>query len=133
VIDSVSRDTRTALEESTYINNEIDECIEMGHGTSLAHFWSFDAERLCLTSEALTGRALGVNDVVERAGAVEQRPHQAALRDIDVFDTAFALDELLVVPALAAVLRKEQGTARALTAVPVGMSELLGGMHAQAC
>ena len=73
---------------------------------AIAHFWSFDAQCLGLTIDALARRALTVNDVVERAGAVEQGAHQATFLAIDVFDATFALGKLLVVAALAGALRK---------------------------
>src|SRR5438105_5053526 len=103
----------------------------MRDGAAIAHFWSFNAQCLCLTIDAFAGRALVVNDVVERAVTVEQGTHESAFLDSDVLDTAFALDKLGMRATLAGGFGEEQGTAIALTAVAVRMPKLEGGLHAQ--
>jgi hypothetical protein len=115
-----------------YIENQIGQGIEIGNGAAIAHFGTLDPQSLCLTVAAFAGSALVVNDVVERAGAIEQGTHQPAFLPIGVFDTAAPFGELRMVTDLTRSFRKEQGTAKALSAVAVGMPEHEDGMHAQA-
>ncbi len=84
-----------------------------------------------MTILAFATGALGVDGVVERAVAVERDAHLAAKFDVDIFDAAFAFEELLVGAGLLRGDRKEEGAAKALSAVAVGVLELIGGRHAE--
>ena len=47
--------------ERAHIDNQIDECIEIGDRAPVADFGVFDAQFLSLTVDALTGGALAVD------------------------------------------------------------------------
>ena len=79
----------------------------------------------------LCAGALAVDGLVERSRAIEGDTHLGPGFPVEVFDTALALCELLVLTTLSVGLREEQGAAKALRAVAIGMGELVGGMHAQ--
>jgi hypothetical protein len=98
---------------------------------AIAHFWTLDAECLRLTVDALAGSALVVDDVIERAVSIEQGPHQPAFLPIGVFDTASPFGELGMLTDLARPFRKEQGTAKALSGIAIGVLKLVGGVHTQ--
>ena len=98
----------------------------------IADFWTLDTECLCLTIDAFAGRALVVDDVVERALSIEQRTHQPAFFPIGVFDTAFRFRELRMITGFSGRLRKEQRATKPLSAKAVGVLKLEGGSHAQA-
>ena len=98
----------------------------------IAHFWTLDTECLCLTVNAFAGGALVVDDVVERTGAIEHCTHQPTFLPIGVFDTALGFGELRMITRCSGRLRKEQRTAKALSAKTVGVLKEEGGMHAQA-
>ena len=53
--------------ESAYINNDIDQGIEMSDRLAVTYFWSLDTKRLGLTIDAFTGGALSVEVFVECA------------------------------------------------------------------
>ena len=57
--------------------------------------------------------------------------HQTTWLDVDVLDTAFLLGELCMVADLSRRFRKQERTAVALGTIAVGMSELVGRVHAQ--
>src|SRR5258708_5712080 len=98
----------------------------------MADFWRLDTGWLCLTVDAFAGGALGVDDVVERTGAIEQGTHQPTFLPIGVFDTPLGFGELRMSTRCSCRLRKEQRTAKALSTKAVGVLKEEGGMHAQA-
>ncbi len=116
-----------------YIQNEIDQGIEVLDRAPIAHFGPFDPERLSLTVDAFTRGALVVDGLIEGTLAIQQGPHQSALFLIGIFDTTFAPGELGMVTGLARRRSIEQRTAIALHAIAVGVRTLVGGMHAQSC
>ena len=105
----------------------------MGDRTPIAHFGSFNAERLGLAVDAFTGGTLVVDGVVERPVTIEQSAHQSAFLPIGIFDAALAFGELGVLTGLCGTGRKEQGAAKALSQKAVGVPKLKDGRHAQAC
>ena len=105
----------------------------MSDRAAITHFRSFDAQRLGLAVDALTGGALVVDDLVERAVSIQQHPHQATFLPIGIFEASFPFGELGVFTGLACRLRKEQRAAKALGTIAISVLELVGGMHAQAC
>lgn len=74
--------------------------------------------------------ALPIHRAVERGGAIEHGPHQAALLDVDVLDTAFAFEELFVLTGLSRPFRKQERTTIALGVIALGVQEAVGRMHA---
>src|SRR5579859_1468684 len=100
-----------------YINNQIDQRVESGNRTPVLHFRMFDAEFFGVAVNALATGALRVDGVVERPIPVERDPLDAAEFPVDIFDTAFAFDELLVVAGFSGGFRTEQGATKALTAI----------------
>ena len=99
---------------------------------TIADFGLFNAERLCLTVDAFASGAPIVHGVIEGTLTIEQGAHQAAFLPIEVLDTAFGFRELLVVTDLTCPLGEEQRTAKALSAVAVGVLEEKDRVHAQA-
>ena len=99
----------------------------------IADFWTLDTECLRLTIDAFASGASVVDDVVERAGAIEQGSHQPAFLPIGIFDAPSPFGELGMRTRFACRFRKEQRTTKALGAKAIGMLELEGGSHAQAC
>ncbi len=97
-----------------YIQNEIDQGIEVLDRAPIAHFGPFDPERLSLTVDAFTRGALVVDGLIEGTLAIQQGPHQSALFLIGIFDTTFAPGELGMVTGLARRRWIEQRTAIAL-------------------
>ena len=83
-----------------------------------------------MTIGTLGTGALAVDRLIERAMAIESDTHLRSGFPVEVFDAAGALFELVILTALSVGLGKEQGTAKALSAVAVGVGELVGGMHA---
>ena len=104
----------------------------MAYRANVAYFGAFDASCLCLTIETLASGALGRDGVVERTAAIQQSAHQPPFLPVEVFDTALAFDKLGLLTARSSRLREEQGTAKALSAIAVGVLKEEGGMHAQA-
>ncbi len=98
----------------------------------IADFWTFDAQCLCLTVDAFAAGPLIVDDVVEGTIAIQQSAHQPPFLPVEVFDTALTFGKLGMLTARSSQLRKEQGTAKALSAIAVGVLKEEGGMHAQA-
>ncbi len=86
-----------------------------------------------MTVDAFATGALGIDDVVERPGAIEQGTHQAAFLPVGVFDAAFAFGELGMLAGLARACGEEQRATKALGAKAVGVPKLVGGIHAQPC
>lgn len=72
-----------------------------------------------------------VNGLVEGTLAIKGDAHLPSLLDIDIFDAPFPLGKLCVVTVLPSGFRFEQGTAKPLGTIAVGMSKLVRGMHAQ--
>src|SRR5258708_33546202 len=104
----------------------------MAHGTEVAHQRMFEQELLLgMTIGALGAGALTVDRLIERASAIEGDPHLRPGFPVQVFDAAFALFELFIRTAFSSGLGKEQGTAKALSAVAVGVGEVVRWMHAQ--
>src|SRR2546425_4058351 len=104
----------------------------MGDRTPIAHFGSFNAERLGLAVDAFTGGTLVVDGVVERPVPIEQRTHQAACLPIGILDAALAFAELGMRTGLSRPGGKEQGATKALGYKAVGVPKLKDGRHAQA-
>ena len=123
---------RPGFLESPYIDNQIDQSVEIANGADVADFGPFNPQSLGLTVDTLAGGALVVDRTVLGAAAIKQDAAQATQLDVDVLDTALVFGELGMVTRLACALRKEKGTAIALGAVAMGMLERVGGMHAQA-
>lgn len=98
----------------------------------IADFWTFDAECLRLTIDAFAGGAPVVDDVVERAGAIEQGSHQPAFLPIGIFDAASAKGLLGMLTRFSCRFRKQEWTAKRLSAKAIGMLKWEGRMHAQA-
>jgi hypothetical protein len=90
---------------------------------------AFDAQFFGLTIDASASGALGIDGLVEGAGAVKGDTHLTALLPIDIIDTAFALRKLRMIAWLSSGDGKEQGAAKALSAIAVGMLEAIGGTH----
>ncbi len=76
-----------------------------------------------LAVDTFTGRAVLVDGLIERGGAIQGDPLQSSGFQIDSFDTAFAEGLLLVLAGLAGARWKEQRTAVALSAIPIGVLE----------
>jgi len=53
-------------------DNEREQRVEVGDGTTVANAGTFDAECFGRTVDAFAGSALGGNSVGERAGAIQQ-------------------------------------------------------------
>ena len=87
---------------------------------------------LCLTVDALAGGATVVHCVIQGTLTIEQYAHQPTFLPIEVFDATSALGELVMRTGLACALRKEQGTAKTLSTVAVGVLEEKDRIHAQA-
>ncbi len=98
----------------------------------VAHLGARQACGLGLAVAALGTGALAIDALVERTLAIQGHAHLSTQFPIGVLDTAFLLEKLRVATVLAGRLGKEQGTAKALGTVAVGMGELVGGVHAQA-
>jgi hypothetical protein len=73
-----------------------------------------------------------VDGFVKGAIAIQSHPHESAGFDVAILDAAFAEGLLLVVTVLTGAGLIEQRTAVAVRAVAVGVSELVGRVHAQA-
>src|SRR5437660_2503707 len=84
-----------------------------------------------MTVGSLSTGALAVNRLIEGTLPIEGDTHLGPGFPVEVFDAALALCELLVLTALSVGLGKEQGAAKALGTVAIGVGELVGGMHAQ--
>src|SRR6266567_1106453 len=96
---------------------------------------SFGALQACglrLAIAAFATGALLVDALVERAVAIERHTHLPAQFPIEVLDTAFLFDKLRLVAGLPRGVGKEQGAAKALGEVAIGVRKLVGGMHAKA-
>src|SRR5579875_2601780 len=119
--------------KSPYINNEIDQRVEVGDGAAIAHPRSFDASCFGLAVNAFATCTLGVDCLVEWARAVQQHAHLPALLPVDILDAALAFRELEVATPMAVGSRKEQGAAEALGAIAIRVGKRVGGVHAQAC
>ena len=115
------------------VNRDVDQRIEPTHRANVACLGPFNAQVLGLAVDALATGALRVDDVVERPRAIQQGTHEPTGFEIDVLDAALALGELLVVATLAGARWEEELTAIALGAEAVGVLELIGRVHAQAC
>ena len=85
-----------------------------------------------MTVDAFARGALGVDRLIEETAAIEQHPHQAALLPIEVFDAAAAFGELGMLTDLACPFGKQERTAKALSAIAIGVHKPVGGMHTQA-
>ena len=104
----------------------------MAHGREVAHQRMIEQElEFSMTVGSLSTGALAVNRLIEGTLPIEGDTHLGSGFPVEVFDAALALFELLVLTALSIGLGKEQGAAKALGAVAVGVRELVGGMHAQ--
>ena len=115
-----------------YIDEDTGEGVEVAHGREVAHQRTIEQElEFGMTVGSLSTGALAVNRLIEGTLPIEGDTHLGSGFPVEVFDAALALFELLVLTALSIGLRKEQGTAKALSALPVGVGELVGGMHAE--
>jgi len=108
--------------ESTYIDNQIDQGIEVGDGAAIAHSWSLDAKFFGLAVDAFCRGALRIDGMVEWTVAIQGDAHLPTQFPIDILDAAFALRELLVLTGGSCLLWKQQGTAEALGAIAVGIA-----------
>ena len=72
-----------------------------------------------------------IDGLVERSRPIQGDAHLPTQFAVDVLHTAFLLEKLLVITALACGLWMEQRTAVALSAIAIGVLERVGGMHAQ--
>lgn len=102
----------------------------MSDGVPIAEFRTFDTEFFGLTVDALTTGALGVDGLIERPGAIQHDAHLSTAFPIDIFDTAPALDELVMLARLPGGSGMQERTLEALAAIAVGMVELDGWNHA---
>src|SRR6266480_6530858 len=98
----------------------------------VAHLGAFQACGLRLAIAAFGTGTLLVDALVERTVAIERHTHLPAQFPIEVLDTAFLFEKLRLVTGLPRGVGKEQGAAKALGAVAVGVRKLGGGMHAKA-
>ncbi len=94
---------RSGSLESPYVDNDINKRVEIFDGVAIAYFWSFDLLRFGLAIDAFARSALVVNGAIEWPGPIQGDAHQPALLTVDIFDTAFAFLELLM---LAGFLRR---------------------------
>lgn len=81
--------------------------------------------------DALAASTLRVNGLIERAGTIEGDSGLAAPFHIDILDTAFLFEELLMLTRGPGLLGKEQRAAIALGAIAIGMVKLVGRLHTQ--
>jgi hypothetical protein len=58
--------------QRTYVNNQIDQGIEIGNGATIVNFGILNSEGLSLTVDAFTTGALLVNGVIERIFPIER-------------------------------------------------------------
>ena len=114
------------------VDEDIDERIEASHCGPTAHLRSLNAQRFGLTVDAFSTGALAIDALVEGSIPIQCDAHQPAGLNVDDFDAAFAECLLLMLATLACGLGEEQGATGALSAVALGMLELIGRLHAQA-
>jgi len=97
-------------------------------GALVADLGALDAEGLGLGIDPLGGRALSVEVFVGGGVTVKQDAAEAASLDVDIFDAARSLGELLMVTRWGRRMRMEQGAAELLGAIAVGVVERIGGL-----
>jgi hypothetical protein len=117
--------------ESTNINNQIDQSIEIGDGAAIADFGTFDSKLFSLAVDTFARGTLVIDDFIEGTSAIQHRTHDATGFDVNVFDTAFAFFELLMVAGLACLFWVQERTTVALGFISIGMLMGERGMHAQ--
>ncbi len=108
------------------IDGDVDRRIEPTHRAHVARLRSLDAKVFGLAIDAFARGALIVDGMEERTVPIKHESHEASFLQVAVFDTALAFEELLMSTALARVCRKEQGTAKTLGAIAIGMRKLVG-------
>nr|WP_242527381.1 hypothetical protein [Ktedonosporobacter rubrisoli] len=74
---------------------------------------------------------MSIDCFVGLGGAIQQHSLETAELDIDVFDTTFLLEKLLMLTGLPHRNRIQERTTEALGAIAIGMIKLVGGEHAQ--
>jgi len=114
------------------IDENVGQGVEVGHRPPSAHVRPFETQRFGLAIDALSTGALLVDTLIERTVAIQRDAHQPAGFPIQIFDAASSLGELDVITRFRRALGKEQRAAKALGAIAIGVSELEGGLHAQA-
>ncbi|HEY1353049.1 MAG TPA: hypothetical protein VGF67_25830 [Ktedonobacteraceae bacterium] len=117
--------------EGAHRDNQRDQGLEVGDGAAVAHPGTLDAEFFGLALDALAGRALDVDRVRERAGAVHQEASTAARLVMDVPEAAGAFGTLRILAGLTRGGGKPERTPIALSMIARGMSGTRGGMHTQ--
>src|SRR5436853_5010116 len=93
---------------------------------------SFDTEFFGLTVDAFTTRSLVINGLIDGTLTVKSHTHLSPFFPVNILDTAFAFDKLLVFTGSPRFLREKQRATEALGTIPIGVVELKSGMHTQA-
>ena len=81
---------------------------------------------------ALGTGPLAIDGLEERTVAVQCDAHLSTHLPVEVFDTPFLLEKLRLIAGLFGLLREEQGAAKALRTIAIGVVELEGRHHAEA-
>ncbi len=116
----------------THIDNQIDQGIQIGNGTSVANARTLDAQLFGLAVDTFAGSALGVNDMVKRAGTIKQDALESSRLPVRIFLTALVAVTREMGTRLAGGGGENEGTAEPLGAIATGVLIKEEGNHAQA-
>src|SRR5579859_595164 len=118
--------------QSAYIDNQIDQSVQVSNRAAITGSGTLDAQFFGLAVDAFARRALGVNRVIERTAAIKQNALKSSQFPIQILPAPDSFDKLLMIAGGSRGFWKEKRTAELLSTVASGVSELEGGMHAQA-
>ncbi len=95
----------------------------------IAHFWPLDSQFFGLTVDPFATCSLCVDGLIEWTGAVERGAHSSAAFPIEILDTSFSFDKLLMMTELAGRLWEEKETTEAQSTIARSMIERVEWDH----